>query len=370
MTSDTSPLAALREHVQSLLAAPSPPAATAEQPSNNGHHHHSPAPLPPVPLRRSNSVVCVHTPEARAALSDVYDELLDLVGLIHPHLYTDVLTPLGSPVMRPSGATASPPAAGPGKDAVPTLLATVQDQRRLVKKAQLDLQVEKGLNTVLRSENKGLKEKLVQIAIATEQEEEALTNKFLVRIEELHKEKAKIIEQVEREEEYITNNLQRKLAQLQREKIDMENQLEQEQESIVNRLQKQLEALRAQQPTTPGSDATASSPLGDHASHRRRGTGSSHTSLHDLTALPPPPSLVDVMRAEIQGLRVKIHELEREVAAKTAQLKAWRDELLVLRPKAGVPTDDLFADSQPSSRHTSRPSTATPTAAGHATTSA
>ncbi|ORZ32109.1 hypothetical protein BCR44DRAFT_1255143 [Catenaria anguillulae PL171] len=232
---------------------------------------------------------------------------------------------------------------------VAALMATVKDQRRFVNKSMLDLQVEKGLNKVLRSENVALKEKLVQIAAATEQEEEALTNKFLVRIEELHKEKAKIIEQVEREEEYITNQLQRKLAKLQREKVDMENQLEMEQEAIVNRLQKQLEMLRSSTSSSQhGSQAQLDVPPSPNAvsdgsfPHRRR-SSSTHSSLHDVT-LPPPPSLVDVMRADIVGLKQRIHELERENENRVQQLRTWRDELLVLRQRAGVPVDDLFAE--------------------------
>ncbi|KNE66783.1 hypothetical protein AMAG_19510 [Allomyces macrogynus ATCC 38327] len=85
---------------------------------------------------------------------------------------------------------------------------------------------------------------MVQLAVVSEQEEEALTNRFLARIDELNKEKARIISEVEREEEFITNTLQKRLVQLQREKIAMENQLEQEQEAMVNRLAKQLDALR------------------------------------------------------------------------------------------------------------------------------
>eukprot|EP00960_Hanusia_phi_P038477 753455-Hanusia_phi.AAC.2 len=115
-----------------------------------------------------------------------------------------------------------------------------------------------------------------------EAEAERITNKLMLRIEEIEKEKAamrlqveaeerrlehekKELEtklqqsaahlarlkhekealvrqkpQVEQEEEFLTNTLQHKLAKVLAEKVEIENELEQEQEYISNRLQKQV----------------------------------------------------------------------------------------------------------------------------------
>ncbi|KAI9216917.1 hypothetical protein BC828DRAFT_392403 [Blastocladiella britannica] len=374
-------LAALKDNVAALLALGSgaslsalPPLAhhahSDSLPATGSHHeqqqhHHHPEPLSAARSTSASSLqgLCSHAPETRAALAAIYDAALDLVAELHPHVFTEAITPLGSPAPVPRlqrtserASTAIIAAASSGADPVtpdssfdvaadgmdPSALAalttTVRDQRRLLAKARLDLQVEQGLSTVLRKENAAIKERLVMIAAATEQEEEALTNKFLVHIEDLQKEKARIIELVEREEEYITNTLQRKLAQLQREKIDMENQLEQEQEAIVNRLQKQLEALRASQ-TTPSGQGSDSGSTGSLSLGRR---GSAHASMHDMTAAPLPPPMLDLLRAEVQGLKVRIHELERELNGKNERLRVWRDELLMARQAAGVPIQDLF----------------------------
>lgn len=60
------------------------------------------------------------------------------------------------------------------------------------------------------------------------------------RVRTLSQEKEKIILASESEEEKLTNNLQRKMEDLQKEKINLQNALEYEEEAIMHRLQKQI----------------------------------------------------------------------------------------------------------------------------------
>lgn len=109
-----------------------------------------------------------------------------------------------------------------------------------------ELEEEQGKNRRLLEENNQLKEEVKRLKeqfIASEREEELITNRLMKRMEELKQEKEVLARQVEQEEEYLTNTLQQKLETLKQEKIDLENQLEQEEEYIVNKLQKQLLTL-------------------------------------------------------------------------------------------------------------------------------
>ena len=64
-----------------------------------------------------------------------------------------------------------------------------------------------------------------------EQEQEALVNKLMRKIEKLESE---------------TNRKQSNLEQLRREKIELENTLEQEQEALVNKLWKRMDKLETE----------------------------------------------------------------------------------------------------------------------------
>ncbi|KAJ3359957.1 hypothetical protein GGF32_008860 [Allomyces javanicus] len=360
-------LATLKAYVSATLASTDPSAppsfAPTTAPSDASHL--------PRPRTRTASFSSLHgRPESVVGpLRAIYYDLLHVAAQLHGVIFTEHLTPLGTPTFGPNGGAEEP------GDALRALEKTVSDQQRLLHKSKIDLDVERGLNKVLRNENAELKKHMVQLAVVSEQEEEALTNRFLARIDELNKEKARIISEVEREEEFITNTLQKRLVQLQREKIAMENQLEQEQEAMVNRLAKQLDALRS--PSSAGASLAHVEPaaicalsggtspaVGPSESLPRR-RSSTHGSIHDMPLMTPPP-MADILRAEVQGLRFKVQELERENDAKTAKLKAWRDELLVLRQKFGQPIEDLFQDQR------STPASPSPRArriSGHSTTS-
>lgn len=63
-----------------------------------------------------------------------------------------------------------------------------------------------------------------------EQEEEAIANRLMKRLDVLKHEKEELARQVEVEEEMITNALTKKLMKVKEEKVNLEIQLEQEQE--------------------------------------------------------------------------------------------------------------------------------------------
>ncbi|EKX41940.1 hypothetical protein GUITHDRAFT_153692 [Guillardia theta CCMP2712] len=141
------------------------------------------------------------------------------------------------------------------------------------------LEDEKRKNASLERNNADLKRKMGIQQSQIEAEAERITNKLMLRIEEIEKEKATmrlqveaeerrlehekkeletklqqsaahlarlkhekeaLVRQVEQEEEFLTNTLQHKLAKVLAEKVEIENELEQEQEYISNRLQKQV----------------------------------------------------------------------------------------------------------------------------------
>lgn len=73
--------------------------------------------------------------------------------------------------------------------------------------------------------------KQVQLERTLEQEQEALVNKLMRKIEKLEQE---------------TQQKQNNLEQLRREKIELENTLEQEQEALVNKLWKRMDKLESE----------------------------------------------------------------------------------------------------------------------------
>ncbi|GAA5805444.1 hypothetical protein EDC94DRAFT_582844 [Helicostylum pulchrum] len=220
-----------------------------------------------------------------------------------------------------------------------------------LKKLQFDLEMEQGQINILRHENQSLKKKAVQVSALTEQEEEYISNKLLKHITGLKKEKGELLIKVEQEEEYLTNMLQKKLVQVQKEKIDLENALEQEQEYMVNRLQKQLDILRQQQ-TSPSSfssrvsDTSLSLPV----SPAITGIGSS-PSLGPKKwiggdIMPQPSALVDVLKAEVNHLRQRALEMEKEFIQKQQQCNKYKNELIHYRKENNLPLDDITDDGR------------------------
>ncbi|KAI9143140.1 hypothetical protein BKA69DRAFT_1064623 [Paraphysoderma sedebokerense] len=305
----------------------------------------------------------------------IYNNLLVLVTSLHNHVFVPSSSitstssspslPASIPPAIPSGfspsVTSPPPLSYPKGDQttlgdelslVNVLQRTVSEQSKQIQKLRIDLDVEKGVEKMLRNENAQLRKGVVELLAKSEVEEEALTNRLLQKIHTLNQEKAKIIEQVEREEEFLTNSLQKKLIQLQREKIEIENQLEQEQENLVNRFVKQLEGMKVAANAGSGGTSCGTATLGidTESHHRRRATGSSvhsHSgSALDLSSSPGGTSPIDVMRSEIQGLKHKLQDLEKDNNTKTELLKTWRDELLLLRQKVGLTVDDLFNEER------------------------
>jgi len=212
------------------------------------------------------------------------------------------------------------------------LRETVVTQEAVIKKLRFELEMELGHVNILRADNQSLRELSVKLQASAEQEEEYISNKLLKRINNLKREKGELLLRVEQEEELITSTLQKKLQQLQKEKVDMEIALEQEQEFIVNRLQKQLENLRQQQ--SPAQTPT----MKWHPTH------SPSSSMADIT-MPPSPGVVEMLRAEVNALKSKVHEMERDYEEGAAVCKdlygKLRQEVLQLRARLNIPIDDI-----------------------------
>ncbi|KAI8053039.1 hypothetical protein BDF22DRAFT_686732 [Syncephalis plumigaleata] len=181
------------------------------------------------------------------------------------------------------------------KKALEETVHIAQLQQDCIKKLRFELEMENGQINILRHENQRLR-----------QLTEYISNTLLKRISDLKKEKGELLQQVEQEEEYLTNTLQRKLEKLQQEKIDLENALEREQEFVVNKLQKQLDGLRMQQ--SPGREASSGS-----------------------------ASATNISSPIVNGARIKISELEKDLITLHNQAGAYRKELIELRRKTGLP---------------------------------
>ncbi|KAI8818522.1 uncharacterized protein EV422DRAFT_170436 [Fimicolochytrium jonesii] len=216
------------------------------------------------------------------------------------------------------------------KHLVETLTDKLEAHDTLIKKLKFELDMECGHVNILRAENQKLRQMTVELQASAEQEEEYIANKLMKRINNLKKEKGELLLKVEQEEEMITNTLQKKLSQLQKEKIDMEVALEQEQEFIVNRLQKQLESLRMQQ--------SAGGPP-------RKLSHTSHSPSASLSDFPVSPGVTEVLRAEVNALKTRIHthDLEHIEVLKSIQTHYMqlRDEVVALRQKLSIPVDDI-----------------------------
>ncbi|KAJ3415159.1 hypothetical protein HDV05_005439 [Chytridiales sp. JEL 0842] len=238
---------------------------------------------------------------------------------------------------------------------VKDLKERLDHQNAKMQKMAFELEMECGHVNILRAENLALKQQTVKIHAEAEREEEYITNRLIQRINSLKKEKNDLLMKVEQEEEQITNTLQRKLAQLQKEKVDMEATLEQEQEFIVNRLQRQLESLAVQQ--------QAHSPGGANMTPLKKYFPSHTPPTQSTTTLdfPPSPSLspgiLEVMRAEMNALKAKLHDLEREYednASHARELyKSCKNELVQLKLQqqqlAVSPSSSLSTTSSASS---------------------
>lgn len=228
----------------------------------------------------------------------------------------------------------------------------------LIKKLKFELEMERGQVNILRHDNKLLKKLTVDMHASAEQEEEFISNRLLKRIAGLKKEKGELLVQVEQEEEFLTNSLQKKLFQLQREKIDLENALEQEQEFVVNKLQKQLDLLRIQYPSHSPSPTI-------HPVQRDQSTSS--PPLLPTSVVPSPPSglwrpghspsaseyggtspgIVEMLKAEVNSLRLKLADVERETVSAHNQTRRYRNELNELRKTYNLPIpEDSYSSSE------------------------
>ncbi|EGF99222.1 uncharacterized protein MELLADRAFT_118352 [Melampsora larici-populina 98AG31] len=173
------------------------------------------------------------------------------------------------------------------------------------------------------------------------------------------KQQEDLINALEAEEERLVNTLTRKLEKLRAEKVELESVLEAESESLVLRLQRRLSLLMQQQQqssqstsTTAAIAAPATSPPGG-------------PNINALVNNPDPlhPSantLIELLKTENSNLRNRLVDTEREYIKTSRQSDMYRNELIALRQRVGLPIDDLigaiptFEENYPAARRRSR----------------
>ncbi|KAJ1976278.1 hypothetical protein H4R34_004037 [Dimargaris verticillata] len=231
-----------------------------------------------------------------------------------------------------------------------TLAITIgKQQSSQIKKLQHEVEQERGQVRILKHDVQALRKQTVALQLSAETEEEYISNTLLKRIADMKQEKTDLLLEVEREEEYLTNTLQRKLNQLQKEKIDLENALEQEQERMINQLQRQFDTARLQTPSSAAisiSSSPASSsgilgiPVSSPSPHRRPpsysfGGGESSASSVSMT---------EFLKADINSLRLKVTDLEKELVSTFNQSQVYKRELVQLRQQLGLSVSGLLED--------------------------
>lgn len=106
----------------------------------------------------------------------------------------------------------------------------------------MQLELERKRSSETAQELQRCKEKSMQVQKAYEEEEEFITNKLLMRLNELKADRVALVKEVEAEEDFLVNTLHRRLDKVQREKADVESKLSMEQDSALI-LQRRLKDL-------------------------------------------------------------------------------------------------------------------------------
>ncbi|KAG8916454.1 hypothetical protein FRC01_003143 [Tulasnella sp. 417] len=176
---------------------------------------------------------------------------------------------------------------------------------------------------------------------------------------------------LEAEEERITNLLSRKLEKLKEEKIELENLLEAENEAHVNRLSRELSALRAAQAQQHSASQTTDddAPSSSTAAGKRPATNGNSNAISHNPSLPSQNLMLEAMRRENQELRNRLVEYERGYVRVTRMNDIYREELIGLRRRMGLPIDDLIGLPASSTDVYSQPTHIRPQPSGARTSS-
>ncbi|KAG9017982.1 hypothetical protein FRB90_012757 [Tulasnella sp. 427] len=140
---------------------------------------------------------------------------------------------------------------------------------------------------------------------------------------------------------------------LKEEKVELENLLEAENEAHVNRLTRELSALRIAQAQQQASSQTTDNndgPSSSVAAGKRPATNGSAAAPIGITpSLPSQNLMLEAMRRENQELRNRLVEYERGYIRVTRMNDIYREELIELRRRLGMPIDNLIGLPAPSS---------------------
>ncbi|CAG7847744.1 SubName: Full=Uncharacterized protein {ECO:0000313/EMBL:CCA69515.1} [Serendipita indica DSM 11827] len=157
------------------------------------------------------------------------------------------------------------------------------------------------------------------------------------------------ISSYEAEEERIVNVLSRKLEQLRDEKLRLENISESETESHMFQLGRELDALKR------ASLLVNTNALSYESDSQGQSVSNSPIQHYQPNSTDPrsPPSdaMLHLLRTENALLRQRLVDTEREFTKATKLNEAYREELIELRRRLGLPVDGLLvvqeANTQP-----------------------
>ncbi|KAJ1962411.1 hypothetical protein GGI12_002666 [Dipsacomyces acuminosporus] len=134
--------------------------------------------------------------------------------------------------------------------------------------------------------------------------------------------------------------LQQRLETMAREKVTLENAIEQEQERMFNQGRRLSGSLSptAFMPVGVGLGGGAISPRW-HTSHSRSSSVSSFGG-----ASASSVGITESLKADINALRLRLADAERELVSCYSQSQIYKKELVSLRQRLGMNVDDLYLD--------------------------
>jgi len=232
----------------------------------------------------------------------------------------------------------------PPQEPVNELIQQLEAEKQRAKQREFDLETERGHVKMLKHENQRLRQAAVQAQVSAEQEEEFISNTLLKHIAKLKEEKGDLLLQAEREEEFLTNTLHRRLSQLRKEKCDLELAHELEQEFVVNRLHKQMESLSGKPPEPNLTTSPSPSSMGYKGYIPGASPSRSASEIFNSSV-----GMVEMLKAEVTALRLKITELEKELVSLYNQSQGYKRELLDLKLAHNMEVGSLAVEDSPPS---------------------
>ncbi|KAJ1735320.1 hypothetical protein LPJ61_000606 [Coemansia biformis] len=146
------------------------------------------------------------------------------------------------------------------------------------------------------------------------------------------------------------SDLQQRLEVMAREKMSLENAIEHEQERVFNQSRRLSSASNSMPlvvgtgPCGGGLAAAVASGAGA-MSPRWPGSHSRSSSVSSFGAASVGSvGITETLKAEINSLRLRLSDAERELVSCYSQSQVYKKELVALRQRLGMRIDDLYLD--------------------------